>query len=289
MKKQTDPHIRAHLLRSAFYLLLLVAVCVIPFALGQIATTTKQSAGTTLPNSQANTGSLNTALSQSPPQYLVQDLGMLDGQSNTFALAINNSGEVTGYGGDVTTGSSSVAFIYSGGVMQSIGTLGGNTSAGNAINSTGQITGVSALPNGDSHAFRWSQNGQMEDLGTLGGTSSSGFGINDAGTVVGDALDGQHSYYQAIIYSGGVMTSLGLSPGSQSFANAINAAEQITGSMGVNFQDHAFLYSNGSSQDLGTLAGGYNSVGKGINAAGDVAGFGTVATNARHAFLYSSG
>src|SRR6266404_4458673 len=43
MKKQTDPNIKAHLLRSAFYLLLLVAVCVIPFALGQRATT-KQSA-----------------------------------------------------------------------------------------------------------------------------------------------------------------------------------------------------------------------------------------------------
>src|SRR5207249_11709152 len=43
MKKQTDPNIKAHLLRSAFYLLLLIAVCVIPFALGQRATT-KQSA-----------------------------------------------------------------------------------------------------------------------------------------------------------------------------------------------------------------------------------------------------
>src|SRR5438132_692934 len=35
MKKQTEPNIKAHLLRGAFYLLLLVAVCVIPFALGQ--------------------------------------------------------------------------------------------------------------------------------------------------------------------------------------------------------------------------------------------------------------
>src|SRR4030095_521520 len=35
MKKQINPTIKAHLLRSAFYLLLLVAVCVIPFALAQ--------------------------------------------------------------------------------------------------------------------------------------------------------------------------------------------------------------------------------------------------------------
>jgi hypothetical protein len=35
MKKQIDPTIKAHLIRSAFYVLLLLAVCVIPFALAQ--------------------------------------------------------------------------------------------------------------------------------------------------------------------------------------------------------------------------------------------------------------
>src|SRR5437667_5506001 len=35
MKKQINPTTKAHLLRSAFYLLLRLAVCVIPFALGQ--------------------------------------------------------------------------------------------------------------------------------------------------------------------------------------------------------------------------------------------------------------
>jgi N-acetylneuraminic acid mutarotase len=35
MKKQLNPNIKAHLIRSAFYVLLLLAVCLIPFALGQ--------------------------------------------------------------------------------------------------------------------------------------------------------------------------------------------------------------------------------------------------------------
>ena len=35
MKKQINPTIKAHLIRSAFYLLLLVTVCAIPFALAQ--------------------------------------------------------------------------------------------------------------------------------------------------------------------------------------------------------------------------------------------------------------
>ena len=75
MKRQTEPNIKAHLLRTAFYLLVLVAVCVIPFALGQ-RTITKQSAVAvpllsgsapvaTLPDDApftfSNTGSLNTA------------------------------------------------------------------------------------------------------------------------------------------------------------------------------------------------------------------------------------
>src|SRR4029077_16232811 len=35
MRKQINPTIKAHLIRGAFYLLLLVAVCAIPFALAQ--------------------------------------------------------------------------------------------------------------------------------------------------------------------------------------------------------------------------------------------------------------
>src|SRR5437867_5009778 len=49
MKKQTDPNIKAHLLRGAFYLLLLVAVCAIPFALAQ-----SRSRGTAKPSVAAS-------------------------------------------------------------------------------------------------------------------------------------------------------------------------------------------------------------------------------------------
>src|SRR5256885_5235403 len=42
MKKQINPSIKAYLIRSAFYVTLLLAVCVIPFALAQ-RTSTKRS------------------------------------------------------------------------------------------------------------------------------------------------------------------------------------------------------------------------------------------------------
>src|SRR5438874_5352612 len=44
MKKQINPTIKAHLIRSAFYVLLLLAVCMIPFALAQ-RNIARQSAG----------------------------------------------------------------------------------------------------------------------------------------------------------------------------------------------------------------------------------------------------
>src|SRR5262249_13515848 len=65
---QTNPNIKAHLLRGAFYLLLLVAVGLVPFALAQ-RSTIKQSPPSTLPSSDnpasggtwTVTGSLNIA------------------------------------------------------------------------------------------------------------------------------------------------------------------------------------------------------------------------------------
>jgi hypothetical protein len=55
MKKQINPTIKAHLIRSAFYLLLLLGVCAIPFALAQ-----SRSRGTAKPSVAASTSQLPT-------------------------------------------------------------------------------------------------------------------------------------------------------------------------------------------------------------------------------------
>jgi len=49
MKKQINPTIKAHLIRGAFYLLLLVAVCAIPFALAQSRSRGTTKLGATAP------------------------------------------------------------------------------------------------------------------------------------------------------------------------------------------------------------------------------------------------
>src|SRR6266513_2617465 len=63
MKKQTNLTIKAHLLRGAFYLLLLVAICAIPFALAQRDTTGRNFAKQVSPSVSSVPGSLSPALS----------------------------------------------------------------------------------------------------------------------------------------------------------------------------------------------------------------------------------
>ena len=52
--------------------------------------------------------------------------------------------------------------------MQDLGTLGGTSSVGVAINASGQVTGYADTAGGDTHAFLWDGT-RMQDLGTLGG------------------------------------------------------------------------------------------------------------------------
>jgi probable HAF family extracellular repeat protein len=81
--------------------------------------------------------------------------------------------------------------------------------------------------------------------------------------------------------------------GISSMGYAINDSGQVAGASRTDSGwEHAFLYSNGQLQDLGTL-GGYSSIGIDINANGHVVGTSTpiltIDGGAWHAFLYSNG
>ena len=78
------------------------------------------------------------------------DLGTLGG-STSYAFGINNAGQVTGYA--TTAGDAAAhAFLYSGGKMIDLGSLGG-TSEGLALNNAGQVVGEAYLPT-TSHSIR---------------------------------------------------------------------------------------------------------------------------------------
>lgn len=241
------------------------------------------------------------------PSYVATPLGTLGG-NGSHANAINATGEVTGFSYIVywqppfpsPNESMWHAFVYSGGVMHDLGTLGGNSSSGTAINVSGQVAGFAALndlpyPAAASHAFLYS-NGVLKDLGTLGGSNSSATGINASGQIVGSSDSALDPYGRAFLYKNGFMTDLGTLDGPGSTASGINTAGQVTGSAGASSvpecgfpNTHAFLYANGAMRDLGTL-GGCGSFGIAINDSAQVIGQSSVTGDqGQHAFLWSNG
>ena len=111
------------------------------------------------------------------------------------ASAVNASGQVVGTSGNLN------AFLYSGGKMTDLGTLGGNYSVASAINASGQVVGYSTTASGAYHAYLYS-NGVMEDLNDLlplgnGRYFWDALKINDAGQIIGlveDPTTGLHGY-----------------------------------------------------------------------------------------------
>jgi len=169
-----------------------------------------------------------------------------------------------------------------------LGTLGGATSRAEAVNSRGDVVGISALAGSpSSHAFLYS-NGAMTDLRTLGGKSSWAHGINDLGQIVGSSQRADGNSH-AFLYTDGEMIDLGTLGGRTSTAYAVNNAGQVVGiSHTADGPQHAFLYSDGVMHDLGTLGGG-GSVAFDINDTGEIVGMSRTADHNQVAFLYKDG
>lgn len=136
--------------------------------------------------------------------------------------------------------------------ITSLGTLGGSGSFGYAINDAGQVTGYSITTGLKTDAFLYS-NGTMHDLGF----ASIGLALNAAGTVTGyTQFSGPGDPTSAFISNGAVTQDLGTLGGVNSFSMGVNAANQVAGySTTADGVVHAFLYSNGTLQAIGSLQG----------------------------------
>jgi len=192
---------------------------------------------------------------------VMTDLGTLGGP-DSYAYGINNSGQIVG-DADTTVlipgnGNQhySHAFLYSGGSMTDLGTLGGPESAALGINASGQVVGFAYTASFQEYAFLYS-GGVMTDLGTIGGFSSvsGAAGINDSGQIVGVYTTDNNMYDQAFLYSSGIMTGLGTLGGSDSEAYGINDSGQVVGTSTTpgDATFDAFLYSGGTMIDLNSL------------------------------------
>jgi len=236
-----------------------------------------------------------------------------DPLQEAHAYSINASGQVAGYG---YVGADDHVWLWTPGVAN--GTTGSVTDLGNppnnmvftqAMNDYGQVAGMHNLA---SPLLLWTPStprgntGHVTDLGDLptGHNDTFTYGINGYGQIAGQSNVAGKA--RAFLWTPnspngavGAFLDLGDLPGTfnQSTAKAINARGQVTGASiksAAPFGAHAFVWSpttpngtSGSMVDIGDLPGGEEyGVGMGINATGQVVGYGAAAAG-RRAFLWT--
>ncbi len=185
----------------------------------------------------------------------VRDLGTLGDGPASFALFVNEHGQVDGMSytssvPDPVTGIPPIhAFFWERGQMTDIPSLGGANVIVGGLNSRGQVIGKSSLA-GEvaNHPFSW-QGGVLTDIGTFGGDNGSASWLNDAGQVVGGAdLPGSQTHH-AYLWESGVMKDLGtVGTDPCSRADSINLRGQIVGESATvcgTGNISAFLWENG--------------------------------------------
>ena len=108
------------------------------------------------------------------------------GGDTTYALAVNNNGDVAGLSTDPAGTRHAVRWRSTAGwTVEDLGTLGGCCSEGYGINAFGDVVGVSSLGKRSStqHGFLARPDALMTDLAAQG--QSAARDLNDFGVVVG--------------------------------------------------------------------------------------------------------
>ena len=165
-----------------------------------------------------------------------------------------------------------------------------------AINRSGQVTGYSELssPSIGIHLISYSV-GTLHDI-SPSGPDSVGTGINDSGLIVGYTFYGGRAFlYDGTMHDLGTLNGSGIG---QSYATGINNLGNVVGdstSASQYMRIHAFVYQNGSMQELGTFPSlnffDYATLethATAINSLGQIAGYAS-APSEFHASIYTPG
>lgn len=233
-------------------------------------------------------------------EYSLKEIPSAPGLTgNLVGTAINAYGAVAGWQDSEPHLSNPHVIVYSKGVSTDLGDddsgfvlcggIGGTTATG--INTSGELAVTICATNELTLAGLWSDGTFLPFYGNrekLPAASSAAINVHGAivGTILvsGDGCEGNG--YHAFLYASGTseFTDLGPLLGCSSHAYGINDQGQIVGYYEAADGPHAYVYSSGIANDLGSLGTAGASFAYGINANGHIAG-----TSNGEPFLYSNG
>ncbi len=178
--------------------------------------------------------------------------------------------------------------------LTDLGALGFVSATGTSINASGQVGGYLSTSlrvhiYGNNYTpVRWTGTSGTIVNG-LGGADNQVFGINDSGQLAGIARTPGASTnpYHPVLWTGATATDLGTLGGTSGSANAINSSGQVAGFLSVAGESgaQAVRWTGTVPTLLGTLFG--DSVGYGINASGQIAGYSVNNTGEFHAVRWT--
>jgi probable HAF family extracellular repeat protein len=262
---------------------------------------------------------------------VVTDVGTLGGDNSNVDFPVkNNDGLVVGFaqtpetdplgenfciflctpsGGPCNGSNQSCrGFRWRNGLMEPLGTLGGNNSAATGANNRGLVVGVAENPTQDPNcvspqvldyeAVVWWANTIHELSPVPGDAIGAALAVSDNGQIVGGTgMCGSGPgigpvLMHAVLWKNHTPTDLGNLGGAlNNVAYAINDRGQVVGAsdlVGDN-TGHAFLWKKGVMTDLGTLPGDFLSAALAINENGQVVGQSCDVNFNCRAFLWQDG
>jgi probable extracellular repeat, HAF family len=185
--------------------------------------------------------------------WVVIDIGAVRPGGQSFAIDVNNRGDVAGY----ALGSAvfSTGILWQNGVLRDIGVPQGSSGVVvNGMNADGVLVGVTQ----EDRAVQW-KDGAWSFLGFVGEAKA----INREGAIAGtQVIAGPHE--RAVLLRDGVLTELGTLGGPDSRVNAMNDWGHVVGRASLVDRSHPFRWANGEMRDLGSLDR-HNSVATAIN------------------------
>jgi len=209
----------------------------------------------------------------------IKDLGVLGGYFSA-ALGINNSGQVVG--GTNVDGGSTRAFIWD--ETNEMQDLLGVTSNAEAINDAGVVVGTASIE-AIHVSFIWDEIQEVREIMSISGPAYP-FDINNSGQVVGRYWPDERAF---IWDETNGMQDIGTLAEGITLARSINNLGQVVGSSRIDNVWHAFLYQNGSMDDLNDLipegSGWVLEHAQDINNNGQIVGIGFFNGDDNHGFL----